>query len=87
MAADMGVPEGFKIGSAIDAMRDGKFVSRRGWNGQGMFLALQVPDVASKMTMPYIYITVAGGCRLPWTASQTDLLAKDWFIFEPPPEK
>jgi hypothetical protein len=68
------------IGEAIKAMRNGNKVERLGWNGKGQFLELQVPDDHSKMTLPYIYITTVGGQRVPWLASQTDLLAEDWKV-------
>jgi hypothetical protein len=32
------------------------------------------------MTLPYIYITTVKGERVPWLASQTDMLADDWRI-------
>ena len=54
--------------------------SRRGWNGPGQFIELQVPDEFSKMTKPYFYITTVQGDLVPWLASQTDLLAEDWYI-------
>jgi hypothetical protein len=54
--------------------------SRRGWNGPGQFIELQVPDEHSKMSLPYIFITTVQGDRVPWLASQTDLLANDWYI-------
>ena len=66
------------IGWAIKQMYDGQRVTRRGWNGRGMWLALQVPDEHSKMTLPYIYMRTAQGDLVPWLASQTDLLAMDW---------
>jgi Protein of unknown function (DUF2829) len=76
------------IGWAIKQMRDGKRVRRFGWNGKGMWLLLQVPDDHSKMTLPYIYIEYPAGhvaypegSRVPWLASQTDLLAVDWEIW------
>ena len=50
-----------------------------------MWLCLQVPDEHSKMTLPYIYIeypvghpAYPAGSRVPWLASQTDILAEDW---------
>jgi len=55
--------------------------SRRGWNGLGQFIELQVPDGNSKMNLPYIFLTNVQGDRVPWFPSQTDLLAKDWFVF------
>jgi hypothetical protein len=56
--------------------------SRRGWNGPGQFIELQVPDEHSKMTMPYLFITPVQGGRVPWLASQTDMLANDWYLVE-----
>lgn len=66
------------IGGAIESLRAGFCVTRKGWNGRGQFLELQVPDENSKMTLPYIYITTVSGDRVPWLASQTDILAVDW---------
>ena len=73
---------------AINRLKEGKRVIRQGWNGKGMWLELQVPDENSKMTLPYIYIeypeghaAYPNGSRVPWLASQTDLLAEDWKLF------
>lgn len=66
------------IGQAIEAMRNGRSVTRENWNGPGQHLEMQVPDEHSKMTLPYIFITTVQGDRVPWLASQTDLLANDW---------
>lgn len=66
------------IGQAIAALRKGSKVTREGWNGAGQFIELQVPDAHSKMTIPYLYITTVTGDRVPWLASQTDILAEDW---------
>lgn len=68
------------IGNAIFQIREGYKVSRRGWNGPGQFLELQVPDEHSKMTLPYIFINTVKGDRVPWLASQTDILADDWYV-------
>ena len=68
------------IGSAVEALWGGKKVSRRGWNGPGQYLELQLPDEHSKMTKPYVYINTVQGDKVPWIASQTDLLAGDWYV-------
>jgi hypothetical protein len=68
------------FGEALQALRDGKRVARLGWNGKGMWLELQVPDAHSKMTLPYIFMKTACENRVPWLASQTDLLAYDWSV-------
>ncbi len=72
--------EQFGIGRAVDEMRAGQKVSRGGWNGRGMWLALQVPDAHSKMGLPYVYMRTVDGKLVPWLASQTDLLANDWQV-------
>jgi hypothetical protein len=50
------------------------------WNGRGQFIELQVPDLNSKMSLPYIFIRTVQGDLVPWLASQTDMLANDWCI-------
>lgn len=75
------------FGQAIEALKQGKKVARAGWNGKGIFIALQRPDEHSKMTHPYIYIDTTGlqsdnphapRSLVPWLASQTDMLSEDW---------
>lgn len=70
------------FGDAIIALKSGSMVSRSGWNGKGMWLALQVPDANSKMSLPYIYMKTADAKLIPWLASQTDILSDDWGIVE-----
>lgn len=79
----------FDFGKAIEILKAGGKVSRKGWNGKGIFLELQRPDEFSKMTHPYIFIDTTGlqtensfapKNRVPWLASQTDMLAEDWQI-------
>lgn len=81
---------GQDIGWAIAMLRGGNTVRRQGWNGKGMWLKLQMPDEGSHMTLPYIYIEYPEGhvaypfgSRVPWLASQTDILATDWEAFTP----
>lgn len=76
------------FGQALQCLKNGMKVSREGWNGVGLWLELQVPDANSKMTLPYIYLNYpmtsknTPGAKVPWLASQTDVLAEDWFSFE-----
>jgi len=72
----------FNFGKAIEEMKAGKKVARAGWNGKGMFVMLQKPDEHSKMRRPYIYMSPVDGELVPWIASQSDMLAEDWFIAE-----
>lgn len=57
---------------------------RRGWNGEGMYIKLQLPDENSKMTVPYIYMKTATGDFVPWCPSQMDIFADDWIQICPP---
>lgn len=67
------------FGEALDALKAGRRVTRRGWNGRDQWLELQVPDEHSKMRRPYIFISPVGGDFVPWVASQSDLLSEDWW--------
>lgn len=75
------------FGTALEALKCGRKVTRHGWNGKGMWLELQRPDRNSKMTLPYVFlcypteqISPTPGARVPWLASQTDMLAEDWAV-------
>lgn len=74
---------------ALALLRQGHLIQRKGWNGKGVTLHLQEPDAKSKMTLPYIYLQYPAGsnyptgARVPWLASQTDLLSNDWAIAAP----
>ena len=65
---------------ALAALKRGFRLTRSGWNGANQWIELQIPMETSKMTLPYIYITTVQGDKVPWLASQTDLLASDWQI-------
>lgn len=77
------------FGQALEELKKGNKVARKGWNGRGIFIELQVPDEYSKMTHPYIFIDTTGLVtdnsnapkdRVPWLASQTDMLSEDWEV-------
>jgi hypothetical protein len=68
------------FGAALASLRQGLRVARDGWNGRGMWIALQFPDDTSKMTLPYVYMRTVTGDFVPWLASQADILATDWVI-------
>jgi hypothetical protein len=68
------------FGEAIEYLKSGGRVAREGWNGKDMWLELQEPDTYSKMTLPYIFLMTVDGNRVPWVASQTDMLTQDWDV-------
>lgn len=73
---------------ALALLKQGHSIRRTGWNGKNQTLHLQESD--SKM-MPYIYLEFSAGSdsrgRVPWVATQTDLLANDWVVVNQLPAK
>ena len=91
----------FDFGMALEALKRGKAVSRKGW--RGMFITLQngsevegnnmgnepakkyYGDCKAKIC-PHIDMKAADGSYVVgWLASQTDMLAEDWDIIDPVP--
>lgn len=91
-AAAVPVPHSNYFGWAIGRLKDGKRVSRQGWNGKGMWLALIPADqwgigsgvpwdhghMDAPQNLPWIGMRTADNRFVPWLASQTDILAEDW---------
>jgi hypothetical protein len=83
------------FGQAIKALKDGKKVARKGWNGKSMFLFLvkgstfkvdrpPLLGIYEEGTMvnycPHIDMKTADGSIVPWLASQSDVLSEDWIV-------
>lgn len=81
------------FGWAIAALKKGKKVARKNWNGKGMFLFLAhsmdittdadlscVKDLEGDLVSPSIVMKTADDrfC-VDWLASRTDMLADDWY--------
>ena len=85
------------FGKALEKLKEGKKVRRKGWNGKGMFI-YYVPkgeykpytEIAEQLVNEnglveygaYIAIKTVQGNVVPWLASQTDILAEDWEVVE-----
>lgn len=67
---------------AMRKLLAGKNLVRAGWNGNGMCVKVQHHTEDSKMTHPYLYMTIPecyeGTRLLPWQPAQVDLFANDW---------
>lgn len=88
--------DGLTFGLAIEALKKGFKVARKGWNGKGMWLGLvkadnyiinfpphngeDTVDGECKGLLPWIGMKTADDKFVPWLASQTDVLAEDWVI-------
>ncbi len=85
----------FDFGAALGALKEGDRVTRSGWNGKDMFLFLvdgstfkvnrkPLSNIYSEGTEinyhAHIDMKTVDGSIVPWLASQTDLLAEDWYI-------
>ena len=71
------------FGEALALLKAGFKVSRKGWNGKGMWIQLCVPCQEETSTLCYITMKTAGNQHVPWLASQTDILSEDWSGIQP----
>lgn len=84
------------FGKAIEALKNGKRVTRKGWNGKGMHLILikgkcvhnaitecygdGVSEHTPKVLDSIAMYTAQKTLAIGWLASQADMLAEDWEI-------
>lgn len=92
----MTITEQLTFSEALIAINSNKKVARLGWNGKDMFiflipgstfevtegrpLAAHVPAGTKVDYRPHIDMKTVDGSIVPWVASQTDVLANDWYI-------
>lgn len=82
------------FGKAIEAVREGKRIARKGWNGKNQHVELATcisykntsgeivnadHDAIGNMALAFVGTS---GVQLGWLASQSDMLADDWCIVE-----
>lgn len=82
------------FGLAIEALKKGKKVARKGWNGKSQYceLASNISYVnAGKDVVNCEHVAIGNkaiafvgtsGVQMGWLASQADMLAEDWCIVE-----
>lgn len=75
------IANGLTFSAALQMLHAGLRIARKGWNGNGQWVAMYSPDAGSVMDRPFIFISPVDGNRVPWVASQTDILADDWCVF------
>ena len=85
-----------KFGEALELARQGRKITREGWNGEGQFVYYQEGsvidpkdgrnDVLKAMEGPIVIRPhldmkkVDGSIQIGWLASYTDILADDWTL-------
>lgn len=88
--------EGLTYGQALEMAKQGKRITRRGWNGAGQFVYLQRGDDTAKAFGygfgEYLNEPAFNDCLIlrnaqnrlvmGWTASTGDTLAIDWSVIE-----
>jgi hypothetical protein len=68
---------------ALIHLEHGQHIARQGWNGKGMWLEYVSNEglmYKQYPLLPFIGMKTADNKFVPWLASQTDILAKDWII-------
>lgn len=82
------------FGHAIEALKAGKRAARKGWNGKNQYIELAT-CISYKNTAEEtinaeheaignkaIAFVGTSGVQLGWLASQADMLAEDWEVFD-----
>jgi hypothetical protein len=79
------------FGRAIQCLKKGHRVQRRGWNGKGMHIYLKdfsrssgkYDPLVGETYLPVVVMFTAKGELQPgWLPSQADLLAEDWVMLD-----
>ena len=92
--ADYRPTDGMPFGSAIELMKSGFRVARKGWNGKNQYIELAtnisyvnaanevVNSEHTAIGNKAIAFVGTSGVQMGWLASQADMLAEDWNIVE-----
>lgn len=82
------------FGEALRYLKEGEKLSREGWNGKNRYIELatnlsyealngEIVNVEhDTIGNKAIAFVGTSGVQLGWLASQADMLAEDWFVFE-----
>ena len=83
------------FGDALEAMKQGQRVAREGWNGKNMYVFLAFePDFVTdadisafdqldvEVSDMLVLKTARDTFQPGWLATQSDMLAEDWYIVE-----
>ena len=82
------------FGQALEALKNGQKVARKGWNGKNQYIELATSigyknasgevincehDAIGNKAIAFVGTS---GVQIGWLASQADILAEDWVIVE-----
>lgn len=82
--------ENMSFGEALEAVKNGKKIARKGWNGKGQYVFLIegmeltefiVKNKLGDFTTGVLAIKTSNDItQVGWLATQTDMLASDWYV-------
>ena len=81
--------EQFSFSTALELLKQNHKITRKGWNGKGMWLML-IPKSHWETTrglemldgLPWVGMKTVDDKFVPWLPSQTDLFTDDWMVAE-----
>ena len=89
------IDDGLTFGEAIQLMKKGAKIARKGWNGKGQYVQLATGisyktvnggDIVNceheAIGNKAIAFIGTSGVQMGWLASQADMLAEDWYVVE-----
>ena len=82
---------GCAFGHAVELMKLGFKMARKGWNGKGMYISyvaagewatseLEIPFGENLTPRDWLGIKTVDSQFMPWVPSQSDVLAEDWVL-------
>jgi Protein of unknown function (DUF2829). len=84
----------YTFGQAIEMLKSGARMTRRGWNGKGQYIDLATcisyktsygeivnaeHDAIGNAAIAFVGTS---GTQMGWLASQADMLAEDWEVYD-----
>lgn len=73
----------FDFGVALEYIKNGIKVCRKGWNGKGLYVKLEKGgDYEFSEILPYFVIKNTSNSFNTWVPSVSDLMADDWMIVD-----
>lgn len=71
------------LGQAVTLLKQGQLITRKGWNGKNMYLAIAkfAPSNIKETVSPVISLFTPSAIHPGWTPSQSDLFADDFIIY------
>ena len=92
MSATIAPKENCSFGEAIEAVKQGHRIARKGWNGKSQYVELATAisyknSIGEVVNVEHdaignhaLAFHGTSGVQLGWLASQADMLAEDWKI-------